>query len=526
MSNGVPAKNGAEKGNRCRAEKMPRSTISFVDFPRFEHVSALRVPSTAILLPWAAVALMAVANAEAATRTLARIPDGNLSTPYRVERVAENLRVPWELAFLPGEKIIFTERPGRVRIIENGRLLDAPALEIEVALGNKMGMLGLVPDVEFEKNQFIYLAYDYSISPPAADDSPPFRLRVVRYRLEGNRLIEPKTLIEDIPAAPNHTGCRLVFGPADGKLYLTTGDADRPLNAQRLDRLNGKILRLNADGSIPEDNPFVSMPAVRKEIYSYGHRNPQGLAFAPDSQDLLDTEHGPNGGDEINWVQKGANYGWPLVDHARTGPEMVAPILDFTPSVAPGEAIFYRGAAFPELKGKLLVACLRGEGLLRIDRTGRKLGAVDFLFRSQFGRIRSVTESPEGFLYLSTSQFDPAEGQPRPTYDLIVRIVPAKIPLAAYPVVGSVAATSAPIPQTGVDALIEKNCAACHGTALKGGMASSLVQGEWKIATDDPSLKKIITEGLMEKGMPPNPQLRAEEIDALIAYLHRATSKK
>lgn len=477
-----------------------------------------------ILSALCALPLAVSSQAATQTRSIEHIPDGDLQTPYRVERVAGDLRVPWGLTFLPDGRILFTERTGRVRILENGTLLPEPALEIDVAQGNKMGMLGVTHDPEFANNSFIYLAYNYAVTPTNGDDTPPFRLRVVRYRLDGARLVEPRVLIEDIPASVNHTGCRLVFGP-DGKLYITTGDADRPPSAQDLNSLRGKILRLNPDGTIPADNPFVDRPGARPEIWSYGHRNPQGLAFDPVSGRLVDTEHGPNGGDEINWIEKGKNYGWPDIDHARTADGMESPVFEFTPSIAPGEALFYRGDAFPELKGRLLVACLRGEGVVCVDRKDGELDTAARLFRGQFGRIRSLTESPEGYLYLTTSQHDPHEGQPRPTYDLVFRIVPAEAPASEYPVMTPPARVPERDLPTGIAGLIERNCAACHGPGLIGGMASGLLAGSFKHAPDETALRKVITEGIPALGMPPNPQLSSADIDAIVEYIRKATRK-
>ena len=223
--------------------------------------------------------LLSAALGSLASAQEVRPADGALTTPYRLETVAENLRVPWSLAFLPDGRMVFTERPGRVRFIDKeGTLVAAPALAIDVALGNKMGMLGIVADPHFADNHFLYLAYDYRLE-PFDPTRPQYRLRVVRYREKDNTLVDARTLIEDVPAWTNHTGCRLRFGPHDGKLYVTTGDANDPPMAQRLDRLNGKILRLNPDGSVPDDNPFVHQEGARPEVWSYGHRNPQGFDF-------------------------------------------------------------------------------------------------------------------------------------------------------------------------------------------------------------------------------------------------------
>lgn len=452
-------------------------------------------------------------------------PDEELSTPYRVEVLAEDLRVPWALVFLPDQRIFFTERTGKVRVLHKDALQPDPALTIDVAQGNKMGMLGLAADPHFSENHFLYLAYDYRLEPFDAQH-PQFRLRVVRYREENDKLVEPHTLIEDIPAWSNHTGCRLRFGP-DGKLYATTGDANDPPMAQRLDRYNGKILRLEPDGAAPGDNPFVNQSGARPEIWSYGHRNPQGFDFQPDTGRVLETEHGPNGGDEVNWVSPGHNYGWPVIDHRRTREGMEAPFLEFSPSIAPGSASFYRGAAFPELRGNFLVACLRGEGLLRVELDGQRSRRLSWLFHHAFGRIRECAESPEGYLYVSTSQQDPGEGRPRPGNhdDLLLRIVPASVPpaghrLYAFPPAKPLAqaATPAETP-TGVAALLAQHCAACHGQGLAGGMQKSLVEGQWKYVSDEASLKRIIKEGLPEAGMPPAPALSNADVDAIAAFI-------
>jgi glucose/arabinose dehydrogenase len=226
--------------------------------------------------------------------------------------------------------------------MHNDTLLPAAALTIDVAQGNKMGMLGLVADPNFSKNHFLYLAYNYRVE-PFDPPHPEFRMRVVRYREQTDKLVEPKTLIEDIPAWTNHTGGRMRFA-ANGTLFVTTGDANNPPLAQRLDTYNGKILRLKTDGTAPSGNPYVHQDGARPEIWSYGHRNPQGLDFQPGTRRLLETEHGPLGGDEINWILPGHNYGWPEIDHRRTHEGMEAPFLEFSPSIAPGSASFYRGS--------------------------------------------------------------------------------------------------------------------------------------------------------------------------------------
>ncbi len=448
------------------------------------------------------------------------VPPDQLETPYRIEVVAEDLRVPWEMMFLPDGRMMFTERTGSVRIIKDDQLLPEPALELDVAQGNKMGLLGIVADPNFAENRQVTLAYNYRTNAPN-EGRPDFRLRVVRYREDNNRLVDPEVLVEDIPAASNHTGCRLVFGP-DGKLYVTTGDADRPEPSQNLGQLHGKILRLEPDGSIPADNPFIGVSGARPEIWSYGHRNPQGLAFQPRTGALLSSEHGPNGGDELNWITRRANYGWPVVSHRRTQDGMEPPFLEFTPSIAPGKTIFYSGKAFPELAGDALVSCLRGQSLLRVQLDGQTLRSFSALFRGNFGRVRDVVESPEGYLYVSTSQQDPPEGRPLPGYDRILRIVPASAPASAFPEwKPEPPGAFSPSPAvTAIEKLIRANCASCHGAGLSGGLHSSLLDGQWEHATDDTSLSRIIAEGLPEHGMPaPLNPLTPDEVSLIVRYI-------
>ncbi|HYJ88588.1 MAG TPA: PQQ-dependent sugar dehydrogenase [Pyrinomonadaceae bacterium] len=347
----------------------------------------------------------------------------NAQANFKVETVIGNLEVPWSIVWAPDGRMFFTERPGRVRVYENGRLRPEPVYTVpDVEQTGESGLMSIALHPQFASGRFVYLAYAYK-----ADE---LRVRVVRYREAPNGLTEPKVIIENIPAAKYHAGCRIRFGP-DAKLYITTGDAtDRSL-AQRLDSLAGKTLRLNDDGSVPQDNPFVGNAAVRPEIWSYGHRNAQGLDWQPGTNLMFQTEHGPSvfdgpaGGDEVNIVEKGKNYGWPVVHHVETRAGMEPPLLEYTPACAPGSAAFYRSSLFPQFRGNFFFGCLKGVRLIRVVLDSRRVVSQENLLDKKYGRIREVAEGPDGYLYFSTSNRD-GRGSPASDDDRIIRLVPAK----------------------------------------------------------------------------------------------------
>jgi glucose/arabinose dehydrogenase len=291
----------------------------------------------------------------------------------------------------------------------------------DVDPSGESGLMSVALHPDFATNHFIYLSYAYR--------GDGVRVRVVRYRESSAGLTDRKVIIENIPAAQFHAGCRIRFGP-DGKLYITTGDATKRELAQKLDSLAGKTLRLNDDGSVPSDNPFVGQANSRPEIWSYGHRNSQGMDWQPGSGLMFQTEHGPSGfdgpqgGDEFNLVERAMNYGWPLIHHKETRAGLEAPLLEYTPSCAPASGMFYRGSAFPEFKGNYFFGCLRGEGMIRVVLDGRRPVSQEILI-SKYGRIRDVAEGPDGYLYFSTSNRD-GRGKPTSDDDRIIRLVPVK----------------------------------------------------------------------------------------------------
>ena len=275
-------------------------------------------------------------------------------TKFRVETVLENLVIPWSIAFDRAGNLYFTERPGRLQVLRKGeKLLHLIASLDEVRHQGEGGLMGLALHPDFERNKYLYLSYTYSVRRGLAN-------KVVRFRLKNWALTDRKEIIADIPGSAVHNGCRIKFGP-DGKLYVTTGDAAEREIAQDLGSLGGKVLRLNDDGSIPKDNPDPHSP-----VYTFGMRNPQGLAWHPVSGVLFETEHGPSGfdgpggGDEVNILEGGRNYGWPIIHHRQRKPGLESPFLEYTPALAPASAMFYAGNVFPTFRNNFFFGCLRG----------------------------------------------------------------------------------------------------------------------------------------------------------------------
>jgi glucose/arabinose dehydrogenase len=334
---------------------------------------------------------------------------------YRIVTVADGLVVPWGMAFLPGGDMLVTERPGRLRVIRNGTLLAEPVSGVPaVRAGGQGGLLDVVAHPRFVENRFVYLSY----SKPNADGTQN-TTAVIRGRFEQDRLTAIETIVEAKAWSDGegHYGSRLAFD-RDGYLFVTIGDRQvypKDLErhpAQDLSTHHGKVLRLHDDGRVPSDNPFVGRQGALPEIWSYGHRNPQGLIIDPDTNEVWATEHGPQGGDELNLIERGKNYGWPVVGFGvmyRTGAAihtgtmregMEQPVHVWIPSIAVSGLMRYRGDAFTGWRGSLFAGALGGEQLVRLTLDGRKVLNVEQLVQRR-GRIRDVRQGPDGFVYIA-----------------------------------------------------------------------------------------------------------------------------
>ncbi len=334
---------------------------------------------------------------------------------FGVQVFLTNLQIPWAMAFAPDGRLFFTERPGRVRVYENGQLLAAPALTLDdVNTTGESGAMGLALHPDFATNHYVYLSY--TANGPAGTIN-----RVMRYRELNNQLAEGIVILDNVRGAQIHNGSRVKFGP-DRLLYVTFGDSSVSSLAQDVASLNGKILRMNDDGTSASGNRFSS------PVFTYGHRNPQGLAWHPTTGDLFEDEHGQVGNDEINVIDGGNNYGWPVIEGNATQPGMVTPLIFFTPSVAPSGSSFYTGTALPQFRNQLFIATLAAQALLRVTIDGaanRHIAGVERLLTNKYGRLRDVVQGPDGFLYISTSNRD-GRATPVADDDRILRIVPVR----------------------------------------------------------------------------------------------------
>lgn len=347
-----------------------------------------------------------------------------LADDYRIETLTKGLEHPWSLAFLPDGRMLVSERVGRLRLIEaDGRLVEEPIAGLPQAfIAAQAGLMDLALDPDYPDNRWLYLSYAYG-------DVEANNTRLIRARLVGDELRDVEVLFtaQPLKAGAAHYGGRIAF-LADKTLVLTLGDGfDWREQAQNPGNHLGKIVRLNRDGSVPPDNPLLGQAGAAPEVYSLGHRNVQGIFFDAETDRLYSHEHGPRGGDELNLIQAGQNYGWPLatfgVDYtgARVSPYtelpgLVAPLLHWTPSVAPSSLTLYRGALFPDWQGDLFAATLAERSVRRIRVRDGMLAGEEVLFEELGERIRDVRSGPDGALYLLT---DNAEGR-------LLRVVPSE----------------------------------------------------------------------------------------------------
>jgi aldose sugar dehydrogenase len=342
---------------------------------------------------------------------------------FRLETVVEGVALPWAVDFLPDGRMLVTEKAGRLRIVDKGQLLAEPVSGIPpVWSEGQGGLLDVGVHPNYAKNGWIYL----SLSDPGPDGTA--MTKVIRGKLQGNALVEQQEIFKAPIAlykkANVHFGSRFVFD-GKGHVYFSIGERGTGADAQDLTRPNGKVHRINEDGSIPKDNPFVAKADAIKSIYTYGNRNPQGLTLNSGTGQVWEVEHGPRGGDELNIVRAGHNYGWPIITYgmnyngtpweggltAKDGLDQ--PLTYWTPSLAVSSLAFYRGDKFPQWKGQLLLGSLAFQELRRLELTGETVTHQEVLFKD-VGRIRDLVVGPDGYVYIAFNQ-----------PDRIARLVPA-----------------------------------------------------------------------------------------------------
>ena len=381
--------------------------------------AGVRAGSAVAALPALALALVGAAHAPAAAERL-----GTFETAehrFHLVAVAEGLEHPWGLAFLPDGRMLVTERPGRLRIVADGRLLPEPVAGVPAVWAEGQGgLLDVALHPDFADNGLVYLSY------ASPDDDDEAATAVARGRLAGTRLEDVEEIYVALPRddAGRHFGSRLLF--ADGFLFVTAGERGEPDRAQDLGDPAGAILRLYDDGRVPVDNPFAARADARPEIYSYGHRNPQGLAQEAATGRIYAVEHGPKGGDELNLIAPGVNYGWPVITYGKsyigfkigegTHKEgMAQPLHHWVPSISPSGLTIYDGDRFPAWRGSVFAGALSGELLVRLELAGGGVAVEERMLEDLEERIRDVRQGPDGLLYLLT---DDPEG-------MLLRLEPA-----------------------------------------------------------------------------------------------------
>ncbi|HLE94415.1 MAG TPA: PQQ-dependent sugar dehydrogenase, partial [Sulfuricaulis sp.] len=330
---------------------------------------------------------------------------------FRVVTLVRGLEQPWSLAFLPDGRMLVTEKAGRLRIVKDGKL-DAQSVAglPEVTVHGQGGLMDVALHPGFSKNRLVYISY-------AARGADGVGTEVARGRLTGHRLDDVQVIFRQSPKGNRgqHFGSRLVFD-RQGYLYITLGDRGEMERAQRPDDHAGSVIRLHDDGRVPKDNPFVGKPGWKPDKYTLGNRNQQGAALHPRTGVLWTHEHGPQGGDEVNVIRAGANYGWPVITYGvnygigtkigegTAKPGMEQPIHKWVPSIAPSGMAFYTGDKFPKWRGDLFVGALRAELLVRLRLDGEKVLREERLLQGTVGRIRDVRAGPDGLIYLLTDE--------------------------------------------------------------------------------------------------------------------------
>jgi glucose/arabinose dehydrogenase len=333
---------------------------------------------------------------------------------FRVVTLVSGLSFPWSLAFLPDGRMLVTERDGRLRIIaKDFKLAPKPVAGVpRVVASGQGGLFDVVPHPDFAQNQLVYLAYN-------GPGDGGWGTELFRAKLDGERLTEPQVLFRLDPKSRGgqHFGGRIVFD-RQGYVYLTLGDRGDKDRAQRLDDHAGSVIRLHDDGRVPQDNPFVKRPGAKPEKFTIGNRNMQGAAMHPKTGELWTHEHGPQGGDEVNVMRAGRNYGWPVITYGvnyglgtRIGegthkPGMEQPLYKWVPSIAPSGMAFYEGDKFPAWQGNILLGALRSQMLVRLELDGEKIVREERLLKGTLGRIRDVRVGPDGYVYLLTDDSD------------------------------------------------------------------------------------------------------------------------
>ncbi len=331
---------------------------------------------------------------------------------FHLVRVTDGLEHPWGLAFLPDGRMLVTERPGRLRIVADGWLVPEPVAGVpEVWDDGQGGLLDVALHPGFAENGLVYLSYS------SPDDDDDAATAVARGRLVGDRLEDVEEIYVALPRDDNgrHFGSRLVF--ADGYLFVTAGDRGDSDRAQELDDPAGSIIRLHDDGRVPEDNPFVGAAGARPELYSVGHRNPQGMTLEAATGRIYAIEHGPKGGDELNLIEPGVNYGWPVITHGKsymgfkigegTRKEgMAQPVHYWVPSISPSGLMIYDADRFPAWQGSFFAGALSGELLVRLEVAGGRVVAEERMLEDLEERFRDVRQGPDGLIYLLTDHPD------------------------------------------------------------------------------------------------------------------------